>query len=227
MEHGRQTRSLSLDSPDDSPVSPLTYEVLPEDPDLIATSPYSFSPSDSLTDYEFDEHSEQSLADCMCPPGRMNWDAVVDLPLYLKVWAAKGLTACEIGQSLHRYMYGQDATLSNLVTTMVDAGKPYFEIGNAVLRNLHLRTEDGLPLWEEIADGDRSLTAMPELWRLSPDQLAAFADSTAGFSVENTAADSSGLRLLICPQPKRVQIVEPAVLIRSRQASICEASGGE
>ncbi|KAK1142807.1 hypothetical protein N8T08_007241 [Aspergillus melleus] len=227
MLHKRQARSQSLDTPDDSLPSPAIDEEVYEDPDTITTSPFSFSPSDSPTDYEFDEHSEESLAECMCPPGRMNWDAVVNLPLYLQVWAAKGLTACEIGQSLHRYMYGQDATLSSLVTTMVDAGKPYFEIGNAVLRNLDLRTDDDLPLWLEIADEDRSLTAMPELWRLPPDQLAVFADSIAGFSVENTASDSSGPRLLMCPQPKRVQIAEPAVLIQSGRASTCEASGSK
>ncbi|PLB54536.1 hypothetical protein P170DRAFT_469997 [Aspergillus steynii IBT 23096] len=192
----------------------------------LIMSPLSFSPSSSDSDshYGFDEHSEETLPDELCPPGRMNWDAVIDLPEYIQAWAKIGMTACEIGQNLHRFVYGQDATLSNLVTTGVGSSTPYFEIGNAVMRNLDLRDAEGRLLHEQVPNGDETLRALPEKEK-GLDQLAAFAAATSGDTVGGLGSGSP--KFEVCAKPKRVRFVEPESPLRSRSASICGAFDDE
>lgn len=139
----------------------------------------------STANSSLQEHIEEFLPSWLCPPRRMPWDDLDCLPRFLRDWAQFGLTACEIGLALHRFAYGQDATLKNLVTTLVDAGKPYFEIGRSVLRNMHLCNDNGDPIWELVPDGNRYLKAMPEPCRLPPHEQGSFANSMAGFSLQN------------------------------------------
>lgn len=172
----------------------------------------------STANSSLQEHIEEFLPSWLCPPRRMPWDDLDCLPRFLRDWAQYGLTACEIGLALHRFAYGQDATLKNLVTTLVDAGKPYFEIGRSVLRNMNLCNDNGDPIWELVPDGNRYLKAMPEPCRLPPHEQGPFANSMAGFSLENIHC--RGPRLWTSLQPKRVQFSGPEKLVESQRAVI-------
>ncbi|KAL5359188.1 hypothetical protein BJX96DRAFT_174137 [Aspergillus floccosus] len=126
-------------------VSELDGELAPtRTPPSYPTSPDHLSASASI------QRSAQTTT--------VDWKEVRRLPRLLTTWSQEGKSTSRIGQLLHETAYGWDRSLGNLVTTMVDQGRAYHEIGHAVLRNLDLRNEHGDPLYRDVPRGDVSLT---------------------------------------------------------------------
>lgn len=219
----------------DSPPGLLSeeFEHVSEEIHGSPSSYFSDGTDASETYCDIEEHPEETLPDCKCPPDRMDFHVVPTLPDCIAEWILRGESACTIGIYLHRFVYGQDATLNNLVTVGVDSGKAYSEIGLNVIRNLNLRDIYGYRLLDIVEIGDETLLAPPELWRMPLEERVVFAQAIGGMTIKDfthsilkhphgTKRKSS--KSLIVSQRKSVRFDLSGL---SRRASICEVSDAE
>ncbi|KAL2823640.1 hypothetical protein BDW59DRAFT_163014 [Aspergillus cavernicola] len=124
------------------------------------------------------------------------------LPMLMAACIKCGMSACEIGQYLHRVVTCSDNQGTNMVREMIADRRPYHEIGREVLKRLDLKGESQLPMDETVHSGDESSTPQS-----SPDESL----FTSSFSNSSSSTDKDEGKQIPLHAPK---LIHPANQVR-------------
>ncbi|KAL2864218.1 uncharacterized protein BJX67DRAFT_228273 [Aspergillus lucknowensis] len=116
-------------------------------------------------------------------------DEIRRLPTVLTACVKSGMTACEIGQYLHRAVACSDNPVTGLIADLINSNTPYSEIGMHVLCALDLKNEKGCALHVAVDAGDRGL--VPDTSKI----------------VHSNRNDTGGPTLTAAPQAIRPQLI--------------------